>query len=132
MALSEEKIENYIRGYLRAKGWRTTNLPKTVGAHSADVTAWHAKWRKICIVEVKGSSRSHPHQAAHNSFWTVLGQIPRKARLYCIGIPKAWEALFKRKISRMKYGWTLLRLRVFLVDDNGDVDEKPYSYFLKG
>jgi len=31
----------------------------------------------------------------------------------------------------MKYGWKLLRLKVFLVDIEWNVEEKPHSYFLK-
>ncbi len=52
---------------------------------------------------------------------------PSKARFYGIGIPKTWEKTFRRKILRMKFGWTLLKLEVFLVDDEGKVEEKPYS-----
>jgi hypothetical protein len=43
----------------------------------------------------------------------VEGNHPKKARFYGIGIPK------------MKFGWTLLKLKVFLVDDDGSVKEKP-------
>lgn len=140
MALAERQVEAHIRTHLEAKGWKTTNLPKTVGAHGADITAWHPAWRKICIMEVKGESASHPHQAANNAFPSVLGQIlsrmdkegnqPNKARIYAIGIPKRWERLFKNKVAEMEFGWKLLRLRVFLVDDGGNVDERPHLYFL--
>ena len=59
------------------------------------------------------------------------GNSLNKARYYAIGIPKKWENTFKNKISKMKYGWRLLKLKVFLVSNNGKVEEKPYSYFLK-
>jgi hypothetical protein len=92
-------------------------------------------------VEVKGESARHPHPAAHNAFPSVLGQIlsrmdkegnhPNKARTYAIGIPKVWERIYKNKIAAMEYGWRLLRVRVFLVDGQGGVEERPYSYFLR-
>ncbi len=141
MALKEPEIEKHIREYLISKGWKTTNLPRTIGVHGADIKAWHPVWRKVYIIEVKGGSKNHSAQTMHNSFWVILGQIltrmdiegnkPNKARYYAIGIPKNWEKTFKRKILNMKFGWKLLKLRVFLVDDSGGVEEKPYSYFLK-
>lgn len=140
MVLTEKQAEAHIRAHLAAKGWTTTNLPKSAGAHGADITAWHPTWRRVYIIEVKGESATHPHQAANNAFWSVLGQIltrmdkqgnhPRKARLYGIGIPKKWERLFRNKIAKMEYGWKLLRLRVLLVDGHGNVEDKPYSHFL--
>ena len=141
MFLSETLVEARIRRYLIKKGWRTSNLPRMVGAHGADIRAWHPRWRKICIIEVKGKTKRHPIQALHNSFWTILGQIlsrmdiqgnhPNRPRRYAIGIPKTWEKTFKNKIQKMKFAWTLFKLRVFLVDEKGKVEEKPYSYFLK-
>ncbi len=141
MPLSEPQIEKHIRDHLVKKGWTMRNLPRTVGAHGADIRAWHPKWRKVYIIEIKGGSASHPHQAAHNSFWTILGQImtrmdkegnqPGKARRYAIGIPKTWEKAFRNKICKMQFAWSLLKLRVFLVDDQGCVEDKPYTYLLK-
>ena len=142
MSLSESKIEKCITEYLIKKGWRTTNLPRKVGIHGADIRAWHPRWRKIYIIEVKGGSKSYPNQAAHNSFWAILGQIltrmdiqgnhPSKGRFYGIGIPKTWEKTFKNKVLKMRFAWRLLKLKVFLVDDNGRVEEKSPSHFLKG
>jgi hypothetical protein len=43
MPLTEQTIEKHIRKYLKEKGWKTTNLPKTVGEHGADITAYHPK-----------------------------------------------------------------------------------------
>lgn len=141
MLLTEPIVEDCIRKYLLEKGWKTTNLPRTAGAHGADITAWHPRWRKIYIIETKGESKTHPAQAIHNSFWAILGQVltrmdiegnrPNKARLYAIGIPKSWERIYRNKIVNMKFGWKLLRLKVFLVDSTGKVEEKPYSYFLR-
>lgn len=137
MILSESQIESCIRNYLVKKGWKTTNLPKTVGQHGADITAWHPKWRKIYIIEVKGESRSNQAQVMHAAFYNLLGQILsrmdkegnnlKKARYYGIGIPKKWEKTFKNKISGMKCGWGLLKLKVFLVDSKENVEEKTYS-----
>jgi hypothetical protein len=140
MPLTEQTIEKHIRKYLKEKGWKTTNLPKTIGEHGADITAYHPKWRKIYIIEVKGERKSHQNQTKHSAFYNLFGQIlsrmekqgnaPNKARYYGIGIPKKWEKTFKNKISKMKYGWKLLKLKVFLVSDKGEVEEKPHSYFL--
>lgn len=141
MILSESHIESCIRNYLLEKGWKTTNLPKTVGQHGADITAWHPKWRKIYIIEAKGELKNNQVQAMHSAFYNLLGQIisrmdkegncPGKARYYALGIPKKWEKTFQNKISGMKYGWGLLKLRVFLVDEDNTVEEKSYSNFSK-
>ncbi len=141
MLLSEAKIEKYIRDYLVEKGWITTNLPKSIGEHGVDITAWHPKWRKIYLIEVKGEGKSSQNQAKHSAFYNLLGQIlsrmdkegnsKNRARYYAIGIPKKWEEIFKNKIKKMKFGWKLLKLKVFLVNSNGKVEEKPHSYFLK-
>lgn len=55
------------------------------------------------------------------------GNRPNRARFYGIGIPKNWETTFKKKIKNMEYGWNLLRLRVFLVDSKGNLEEKSYK-----
>lgn len=129
-----------MRRHLVARGWRTTNMPKTIGAHDADIRAFHPRWRKTCIIEVKGSSKSHPHQAVHNGFWSVLGEIltrmdiegnyPKKARYYAIGFPKEWENTFRNKVAKMRYGWTLLRLNVLLVDHRGQVEQRTQKHLL--
>jgi hypothetical protein len=90
---------------------------------------------------VKGGSGKHKHQELHSAFYNVLGQIisrmdkegnhPKRARIYALGIPYKWLNVFKRKIKKMKYGWRLLKLRIFLVKENGTVIEKPYTFFLK-
>ena len=141
MVLTESKVENFIRDYLIKKGWKITNVPKTDGMHGVDIEASHPTWKKKYFIETKGESKSHPTQVVHNSFWSILGQIltrmdiggnqKNKSRFYGIGIPKSWEKIFKYKIKNMKFGWQLLKLRVFLVDSDGGVEEKPYSYFLK-
>jgi len=141
--LSEAKVEKFIREYLFSNGWITTNLPKTIGEHGVDITARHPKWRKIYLIEVKGEGKNlkTQTQVKHVAFYNILGQVlsrmdkegnsQNKARYYAIGIPKKWESTFKSKILKMKYGWKLLKLKVFLVNSNGKVEEKTYSHFLK-
>jgi len=141
MTLIESKVEEHIRNYLIKKGWKIEKELKKRSEHGVDIYASHSTWRKTYRIEVKGESASHPVQASHNAFWTILGQIvtrmdiegnqPNKARFYAIGIPKVWEKVFKNKIKYMKFGWKLLKLKVFLVDLNGRVEEKPHTYFLK-
>ena len=137
--LEESDVEERLRDYLINKGWSLTNLPKSVGIHGCDVTAWHSKWRKVLLVEAKGNGKAE-HQTKNNAFYTLIGQIvsrmdiegnnPKKARIYAIAIPAEWEDLFKNKIKKMSAGWRLLKLRVFLVSKD-EVTEKSYSYFLK-
>ena len=137
--LNEQQVEKKLRIYLAEKGWSLTNLPKSVGCHGCDITAWHPKWRKVLLVEVKGNGKAE-HQTRHNAFYNLLGQIisrmdkegnsPNRARIYGIAIPAEWEKVFLNKIKSMTFGWKLLKLRVFLVGNNS-VDEKNYSYFLK-
>lgn len=141
MALKEFRINEFIEKYLNEKGWETSGVARSPGEHGADIVAFHPKWRKRYIIEVKGESNTYQAQNMNNAFWTILGQIltrmniegnnKNKARYYAIGIPKKWEKLYKNKILKMRHGWKLLKLKVFLVDANGKVEEKPYSYFLK-
>ncbi len=141
MTLTEKQVNEFIEKYLKSKGWNISKTARSRGEHGADIIALHPKWRKRYIIEVKGESNAHKMQNMHNAFWTVLGQIltrmdiegnsPNKARYYAIGIPKNWERVFRNKIIKMKYGWKLLKLKVFLVDAKGNVEEKSYSYFLR-
>ncbi len=134
----ESTIEKLLRAHLEERGWKTTNLPKSVGIHGCDVTAWHPKWRKVLLVEAKGDGNA-VHQTKHNAFYTLLGQIIsrmdiegnnfKKARVYAIAIPAEWENVFRNKIKSMSFGWKLLKLKVFLVDAQS-VKEKSYSYFM--
>ncbi len=139
--MKEQTVERYIRKYLENKGWKIRKAAKRIGEHGVDIHAWHPKWRRLLYIETKGGSGKHKHQEIHNAFYNVLGQIisrmdiqgndPKKARIYALGIPYKWLNVFKRKIKKMKYGWRLLKLRIFLVKENGTVIEKPYTFFLK-
>ncbi|MHB8136250.1 MAG: hypothetical protein ACYDH1_18740 [Anaerolineaceae bacterium] len=136
--LKENEVEKILRTFLTEKGWKLTNLPKSVGCHGCDITAWHPKWRKVLLVEVKGNGKAE-HQTKHNSFYTLLGQIlsrmdiegnnPKKARIYAIAIPVEWEDVFRNKIKKMTFGWKLLKLKIFLVSEK-KVEERGYNYFL--
>ncbi len=136
--MNEQAIEERLRAHLEKRGWKTTNLPKSVGVHGCDVTAWHPKWRKVLLVEVKGNGK-RLIQTKHNAFYTLLGQILsrmdiegnhfKKGRIYSIAIPAEWEDTFKNKIKSMNFGWKMLKLKVFLVSKDS-VEEKSYSYFI--
>ena len=136
--LREKKIDCLLRNHLQSKGWNMTNLPKSIGEHGCDITAWHPRWRKILLIEIKGDGKA-VNQTKHNAFYSLFGQIlsrmdiegnaSNKARTYAIAIPDHWEETFRNKIRKMKYGWKLLKLRVFLVNEEG-IKEKSYSYFL--
>ncbi|MDP2684984.1 MAG: hypothetical protein Q8P20_08185 [bacterium] len=138
--MNEQTVEKNLREYLRKEGWSLTNLPRTVGQHGCDITAWHKKYRKVLLIEAKGDGNTkNKHQTIHNSFYTLLGQIlsrmdkegnnPKKARIYAIAIPAHWAQAYKKKIKQMPYGWKLLKLRVFLVSED-KVENKNYRYFL--
>ncbi|MCX6739619.1 MAG: hypothetical protein NTZ49_00115 [Candidatus Parcubacteria bacterium] len=137
--LKESQVENILRGYLISKGWRLTNLPKGIGEGGIDIKGYHPIKRKVLLVEVKGDGKAK-NQTLHNGFYTILGQIlfrmdkqgndQKKARTYALAIPANWEDAFTKKIKQMPYGWSLLRLKVFLVS-NRSVEEKNYKYFLK-
>ncbi len=136
--LKESDIEKLLRNHLEKRGWKTTNLPKSVGEHGCDVTAWHPIWRKVLLVEAKGDGKA-VHQTKHNAFYTLLGQIisrmdiegnsSKRARVYAIAIPAEWETVFRNKIKSMAFGWKLLKLKVFLVSTQ-TVKEKSYNYFM--
>lgn len=142
--ITEHKVEKAIRNYLSGKGWELTNLPKGPGEHGIDIKAIHKKWRKLYKIECKGDSKDKINQQKiHDSFNRILGQIlsrmdkegkntnNNKAIIYAIGIPKHWENIFKNKISKMKFGWKLLKLKIFFVENEIDVTEVGYTYFLK-
>jgi hypothetical protein len=139
--MQEKTIEKHIRKFLVDKGWKIRKAPKRIGEHGVDIHAWHPKRRRVLFMEMKGGSGKHKHAETHNAFYNVLGQIisrmdiqgnhPKKGRIYAIGIPCEWLRVFKNKIKKMKYGWRLLKLRVFLAKKNGEVIEKPYSKMLK-
>ena len=139
--MNEQTVEKKIRKYLLSKGWKLTNLPRTVGQHGCDITAWHPKRRKVLLIEAKGSgSVRNKHQTIHNSFYTLFGQIlfrmdkegnsQKRARIYAIAIPADWASAYKRKIKKMPYGWNLLKLRVFLANEKV-VEEYSYKKFIK-
>lgn len=139
--MQEKVVEHHIRRYLIDKGWKIRKAPKRIGEHGVDIHAWHPRWRRLLYIEAKGGSGKHKHQEIHSAFYNVLGQIisrmdkegnhPKKARIYAIGIPYNWHGVFKKKIQKMKFGWGLLKLRVFLAKENGEIVEKPYNYLLK-
>ena len=109
--------------------------------HGADIIAFNKKWRKSLIIEAKGEGKTSKNQIKHSAFYNLFGQIisrmnkpgnsKNRARIYAIAIPQKWEKTFKNKISKMKSGWKILKLKVFLVSEDGLVTEKPHSYFLK-
>jgi hypothetical protein len=143
MTLKENQIVEILRNYLVTRGFVIKNSSKNNSEHGCDiVTESHKKWRKNYYIEVKGEGTiKSSHPTKHNAFWTLFGQIisrmdvegnhPDKGRIYAIAIPAVWEKTFKNKIKNMKFGWKLLKLKVFLVDADGKVEEKPYTYFLK-
>jgi len=58
------------------------------------------------------------------------GNHPKKARIYALAIPKTLEGVYRKKIKQFPYGWSLLKLEVFLVGKN-KVEVKNYKHFLK-
>jgi len=139
--MKEQVVERHIRKYLTDKGWKIRRAPKRKGEHGVDIHAWHPKWRRLLYIEAKGGSGKHKHQEIHNAFYNVLGQVisrmnkqgnhPKRARIYAIGIPYIWLNVFRKKVQKMKYAWRLLKLRTFLVKEDGTVIEKPYTFLLR-
>ncbi|MCX6721814.1 MAG: hypothetical protein NTY04_01290 [Candidatus Staskawiczbacteria bacterium] len=141
--LKEKEIVDIVKKYLKDRGYVIKNPEKTVNDHGCDIiTETHKKWRKNYYIEAKGEGiGKNEHPTKNNAFWTLFGQTlsrmdikgndPKKGRIYAIAIPAKWEELYKNKISKMVYGWRLLKLKVFLVDDSQNVKEVSYGYFLK-
>ncbi|MFA4975751.1 MAG: hypothetical protein WC839_03850 [Candidatus Paceibacterota bacterium] len=140
--IKETQVEKNLRRYLAKKGWSETNTTRGVGQHDWDIRAFHSKWRKNLLIECKGDSNSKNNtQKIHNAFWTSIGQVmarmeiqgndKKKGRIYAIGIPLSWENVFKKKAKKMEYGWNFLKLRIFLVNNKGEVKEKTYKQFVK-
>jgi len=135
--LVESRVEKLVRKHLEKNGWTLTNLPRTVGQHGCDITAWHPRWRKVLLIEAKGEGSKHKNQVKHAAFYNLLGQVlsrmdkagnaPNKGRIYAIAIPAHWGNAFRTKIKKMRYGWRLLKLRTYLVSRNGTVTEKSWS-----
>lgn len=139
--MKESEVEKCTRGYLEGQGWKITNNQKGEGHHGCDITAKHKIRRKYFYIEVKGGSNKFENQAKHNGFYYFLGQIlsrmntegnnKNKSRYYGVAVPSTWEKTLKNKVSKMKYGWSLLKLKIFLVDEKKKVIQKSYKYFLK-
>lgn len=139
--INEAQVEKYLRRHLIKKGWSETNDPRKIGQHGWDISAFHPKWRKILLVECKGDSKNNNSQKIHNAFYTSIGQVmarmdkqgnnPKRARIYAISIPATWFSIFKQKVKKMEYGWNLMKLKIFLVYNNGKVYEKTYRDFLR-
>lgn len=139
--MKESKVEAYILKYLARRGWLVSTDAKKPGEHGVDIKGRHIKKCRYLFIEVKGGSGKHKFQEIHGSFYNVLGQLisrmdkegnrPNRGRIYGIGIPYSWAETYKRKIKKMRFGWALIRPRLFLVKWNGAVIEKPYTYFLK-
>lgn len=139
--MNELEVEKYTREYLMKDGWKLTNLPRTIGQHGCDITAWHPKRRKIMLIEAKGDgNKKNKHQTIHNAFYFILGQIlsrmdkegnsAKKARTYAIAIPSSWEDVYKKKIKQMPYGWKILKLKTFLVNKK-EVQLRNYLHMMK-
>ena len=141
--MSEKILEECVRKYLNKKGWDIEAVGKSTGEHGCDIIAFHSRWRKRIFVEVKSENPSSKYivQDRHNKFPVLIGQIisrmdmegnrPNRARIYSIAVPKTWEGMICRKVQGMKFSWRWMRLKVFLIDAKGNVEEKSYTHFLK-
>ena len=137
--MTEQYVEYHIREYLKNKGWKISKEQKKRGEHGVDIQAWHPKWRKILLIEVKGGSGKHIHQERHGAFYdlgqsvsrmNIEGNHAKRAKIYAFGIPYEWVEVFKKKIRQMKYGWSLLKLRGFLVKENLFSFSRLQPYFI--
>lgn len=136
--MNEPQVEKHLRAYLIKKGWRRKDLTisKRPSEHGVDIVAYHPVLRRAIQIEVKGGSK-YPHQA----FYCLLGQIlsrmdkegngSKKGRIYAMAIPNSWAKIFHKKIRAMKYGWSILKPRVYLVKPGGDVVEYSYMDFYR-
>jgi hypothetical protein len=138
--ISEEFVKKSVRKYLENRGWELK--PAKVKQHrDPDIKAFHPKWRRSIIIEAKGEGSSTRSELPikHNAFPNMLGQIvsrmdiegnaPNRHRIYAVAFPRKWAETFQRKVKEMEFGWKILKLKVFLVNGNGDVEEVPYSKF---
>ncbi len=140
--VSEKRVEKLIREYLEKTGWTLKNTPRKTGEHGWDIETIHHKIkRKGYFIECKGDGKGRvKSQKIHNSFYMTLGQIIARMdiagnrkyryRVYAIGIPKGWADVFRKKTRKMKFAWNFLQLKVFLVANNGTVEEKTYRQFI--
>lgn len=141
--MRESQVEKSVRVYLQSKGWNIELDGKKKGEHGCDIVAFHTKWRKRIFIEAKGdgSNEKYLNQHRHNNFPVIIGQIisrmdkegnrPNKARIYGIAVPKTWETMIANKAKEMKFSWKWMRLKVFLVSEDGDIEELSHSKFLK-
>lgn len=141
--MRESQVERAVRAHLQNKGWNIELDGKKKGEHGCDIIALHPKWRKRIFIEAKGDSSNEKYlnQHRHNNFPVIIGQIisrmdkegnrPNKARIYSIAVPKTWETMIANKAKEMKFSWKWMRLRIFLVDSEANVEEHTHTYFLK-
>jgi hypothetical protein len=140
--IDEDHVVVAVSKFLKQKGYL---VRKKANQHGADIaTNYHKKYRRQYVIEAKGDAGRKPtiHTSyKHYAFYMMLGQIlsrmnyggndEKKGRRYALAIPAHWQQMFQRKINDMPYGWRLLKLRVFLVNEKGGVTEVTYNQFLK-
>lgn len=140
--LDEKFIVRRVIKYLRKEGF---SIKEKKGIRGVDIeTKCHPKLRRKFLIEAKGEAgikKSTSAPIKHNAFYYMIGQIISRMdkegnktngyRIYALAIPKKWETTFKNKIKGMRFGWRLLKFKVFLVDEFGKVYQQPYRYFLK-
>ena len=142
MTINEDFVVKSVKKHLESRKY-IVKVKK--GVHGADIaTKYHTKIRRQYIIEAKGEAgikKTSRDPIKHNAFYYMMGQIlsrmdregnrPNKGRIYALAIPAKWEMTFKNKIKQMPFGWKLLKLKVFFVEANGEVVERPHGWFLR-
>ncbi len=133
--MKEEEVVQYLIKHLEKKGWIIDCKGKKLQDKGCDIEARHPRWRKYFYIEAKGDTKNK-----YISFNTCIGQIlsrmdiegnhNNRGRYYSIAIPSEWEDFIRRRAKKMAYGWRLLKLKVFLVNEK-QVEQKGFSHFLK-
>jgi hypothetical protein len=125
--LTEKVVERAVRDWFfkEAKDWRPK--PHDLREHGPDIDAYHRVNRKRWRIEVKGDpsgKAKKPDVARYGYFQRAIAQLMMRmdrdtqSGLYGLAFPVSYGP-FLRKIPRS--AWKLLRLHVFLVDENENV-----------
>lgn len=141
--LAEDFVKESIIKYLSKKGWNTSLVSKDLKEHGVDIKVRNDKFARYWLIECKGDASEkakfpRSHREVH--FNLALGQIITRMKTdgargykyrykYGIGYPYSFKDLVARRIPFDVCD--KLNLYIFLVDENGVVEEIDWKTLKK-
>jgi len=149
--LNEPNVERIVRKYLIKNGWDVEGgiRVKKKGEHGADIEAkkprrGYPRSYQHLVIEVRGEIENVANR--YYGLYTLFGQIisrmkkvePRRYRvspyfwMYGIALPKEqYFSVLRKRAKEMEAIWRWMRLKIYLVRKDGNVEERNWKDFLK-